>query len=257
MGNGEASSAALLKFDSSSLRISRSIKASRAEKWRLMPSPLVMSKPLSVISTVNFSVASTVKIPLISWLSTCFHNYGHKPWFTTEPQRAQRKVFVCREIPTNKNILPQNNLTRIIFVYRYLPIDEKINPSPCPLCLSGEYVSVFMKPCTKQCLREWQNTIFALFPFSCRYRFFGRAKPGYHAQIPHRDASWRTCSFARFRTFFPARFYGPYPTAALGHDRHMKIACGQTIGSWVCDPPWGQGFPIQPCPSALSYSEQI
>ena len=27
----------------------------------------------------------------------------------------------------------------------HLPIDEKINPSLCPLCLGGEYVSVFMK----------------------------------------------------------------------------------------------------------------
>jgi hypothetical protein len=67
MGNGEASSAALLKFASSPLRISRSIKASRAEKWRLMPSPLVMSTPLSAISTVNFSVSSTAKTPLLSF----------------------------------------------------------------------------------------------------------------------------------------------------------------------------------------------
>jgi len=38
-----------------------------------------------------------------------------------------------------------SEVTRVIFVYRYLPIDEKINPSLCPLCLGGEYVSVFMK----------------------------------------------------------------------------------------------------------------
>jgi hypothetical protein len=68
--------------------------------------------------------------------------------FTTEAQRAQRKVFVCREIPTNKNVLPQNNSTKeqyvvmrlpaVIFVYRYLPINEKINTPPCALCLCGE-----------------------------------------------------------------------------------------------------------------------
>jgi hypothetical protein len=33
-----------------------------------------------------------------------------KQEFTTEAQRAQRKVFVCREIPTNKNSLPEGIL---------------------------------------------------------------------------------------------------------------------------------------------------
>jgi hypothetical protein len=63
-------------------------------------------------------------------------------------QRAQRKAFVCREIPTNKNVLPKNNLTKEqyvvmglpegILVYRDLPIDEKIDRPPCALCLCGE-----------------------------------------------------------------------------------------------------------------------
>jgi hypothetical protein len=67
--------------------------------------------------------------------------------FTTEAQRAQRKVlFVGRY--RQKNVLPQNNSTKeqyvvmglpaVIFVYRYLPIDEKINTPPCALCLCGE-----------------------------------------------------------------------------------------------------------------------
>jgi hypothetical protein len=108
-------------------------------------------------------------------------------------------------------------------------------------------------------IREQQKPLSSLFYFSCRYRFFDPAKAGHHAQIPHEDASWRTCSFARFWTLFPSRifcpcqFCGPYPTAAQGHGRRMKIACGQTIGSWVCDPPWKREFPIQPCLLTHSY----
>jgi hypothetical protein len=67
-----------------------------------------------------------------------FHDFAHKPYSPTEAQRTQRKVFVCREIPTNKNVLCEKNFTGIIFVYRYLPIDENINLPLCPLSLCGE-----------------------------------------------------------------------------------------------------------------------
>jgi len=63
--------------------------------------------------------------------------------FTTEARRTQREVFVCREIPTNKNILLQDPpraglhaFGEVFFVYRYLPIDEKINLPLCVLCAS-------------------------------------------------------------------------------------------------------------------------
>jgi hypothetical protein len=32
-------------------------------------------------------------------------NFGPKGIITTEARRTQRKSFVCREIPTNKNVL--------------------------------------------------------------------------------------------------------------------------------------------------------
>jgi hypothetical protein len=36
-------------------------------------------------------------------------------------------------VPTTRNILPQDNLKGIIFVYRHLPIDEKISPLYAPV----------------------------------------------------------------------------------------------------------------------------
>jgi hypothetical protein len=64
---------------------------------------------IEIISPTGYVFAMTGTHPpgaLGFSLSTGFQNYGHKPWFTTETQSAQREVFVCREIPTNKNIMP-------------------------------------------------------------------------------------------------------------------------------------------------------
>lgn len=55
---------------------------------------------------------------------------------------------------------------RTIFVYRYLPMDEKLSSPLCPLRLCGEYMTVFKNFCTKlpHSIKSFQGEVEGLGP---------------------------------------------------------------------------------------------